>query len=111
MKYEKLKPGDVFTFEGNEEYPKKKTTYGHIDIRDGVANYHGEGFAKFEVSRIDVCCKIWDPVEGKFCSSGTGLYGRKRSIWNGMAQAKTALNHMENKDRLEIKTYILVEVQ
>jgi hypothetical protein len=60
-----------------------------------------------------VVFRIWDPVEGKFCCSGRGLYAKNgRSIWMSTGAVGVALSHMPEdiKDRLIIRAYELVEV-
>jgi len=58
--------------------------------------------------------RIYDPVEGKFCCSGRGLYAKNgRSIWLALSGAKLALKHMPApiKDRLVIREFELAEVR
>lgn len=57
--------------------------------------------------------RIWDPIEQKFCSSGTSLYATGgRSVWLGLGGCKAALREMpkEIRDRAEFKEFTLVEV-
>lgn len=41
MKYSEVREGKIFYIEGCYSYPKRKVGKGHVDIRDGCANRHG----------------------------------------------------------------------
>ena len=58
--------------------------------------------------------RIYDPVEGKYCCSGRGLYASNgRSVWFIKGAATTAFSHLptEIQARAEIVPCRLVPIQ
>lgn len=58
--------------------------------------------------------RVYDPIENKFCCTGRSLYsGNGRSVWFNKGAATSALKNMpdEIKDRLQIKAFMLVELE
>lgn len=53
MRYIDVKVGEVFFFEDNFEYPKRKTAYGHIDLRDDATGYMPDDIPVFTAHDIE----------------------------------------------------------